>query len=139
MSGLPIVKGTGTIVANPELRFTTSGTPVTNVSIAFNERKLVNGEWEDGEATFLRCVIWRSMAENAAESLTKGMRVTVEGELRPNNYDVDGETRYGFELNVSEIAPSLRFATAKVTKQPGSEITPESKAVRKTNRPARSR
>lgn len=122
MSGLPSVQGIGTLTETPELRFTASGVPVTNFSVAFNERKLSNGEWIDGETTFLRCVVWREMATNAAASLTKGMRVVVEGDLRPNNYQTDdGETRYGFELAVVEIAPSLRFATARVTKVTSTE------------------
>lgn len=115
MAGLPEIRGIGTIVADPELRFTQNGIPVASFNIAFNERKYVDGEWVDGDTSFLRCVAWRELAENTADTLTKGMRVIVIGDLRPNDYEADdGTRRYGFELHITEIGPSLRFATAKV-------------------------
>ena len=106
---------------NPNLRFTPSGAAVANFTVASTPRTFdkQSGEWKDGDALFLRCSIWRQPAENVSESLTKGARVIVTGRLRQRSYepkDAPGEKRYVIELDVEEIGPSLRFATAKVNK-----------------------
>ena len=117
MSGLPSITVVGTVVADPELRFTPSGAAVANWTVAANERKRAeNGEWIDGAATFLRCSAWRQMAENVAESLSRGTRVVVTGRLRQRDYEKEGVKRTTFELDVDEVAPSLKWATAKVTR-----------------------
>lgn len=121
MSGLPAVTVIGTLTADPELRFTPSGAAVTNFTIAANSRKLNRdtGEWEDGDATFLRCNLWRDAAENVAESLTRGARVIATGALKQREYEKDGEKRTVYELEVDEVGPSLRWAKAVVTKTKG--------------------
>lgn len=118
MAGLPTVTVIGTLLAEPELRFTPSGAAVTNFTIAANARRLNKdtGEWEDGDATFLRCNLWRQAAENVVESLTKGHRVIATGQLKQRQYEKDGEKRSSFELEVDEVGPSLKWATAKVNK-----------------------
>lgn len=117
MSGLPQITVIGTVVADPELRFTPAGAAVANWTVAANERKRNDaGEWIDGAATFLRCSAWRDMAENVANSLTRGTRVVVIGRLRQREFEKDGVKRTVFELDVDEVAPSLRWATAKVTR-----------------------
>lgn len=119
MAGLPDITVAGTLVADPELRFTNSGTAVANFTVAANDRRLnkETGQWEDAGATFLRCSIWRDAAEHVSESLTKGARVLITGALRQREWETDeGEKRYAFEVDVSEIGPSLRWATAKIAK-----------------------
>ena len=119
MPGLPDVTVAGTLVADPELRFTPNGTAVTNFTIAANDRRFdaQSGTWVDAGATFLRCSIWRAAAEHVAESLRKGTRVLVFGQLRQRSFDTaEGEKRTVFEVAVTEIGPSLKFATAQVTK-----------------------
>jgi single-strand DNA-binding protein len=119
MPGLPEVAITGALVADPELRFTASGVPVANFTIAANDRRYdpTTQQWTDGDATFLRCSIWRQPAEHVAESLTKGARVLATGQLRQRTYETpDGEKRTIVELAVTEIGPSLKFATARVNK-----------------------
>jgi single-strand DNA-binding protein len=111
----------GNLTADPELRFTPSGAAVANFTVASTPRTFdkQSGEWRDGEALFLRCSIWRQPAENVSESLSKGSRVIVTGRLRQRSYepkDAPGEKRYVIELDVEEIGPSLRFATAKVNR-----------------------
>ncbi|MBN8882180.1 MAG: single-stranded DNA-binding protein, partial [Salana multivorans] len=101
----------------PELRFTQSGAAVAGFTVASTPRTFdrQSGEWRDGEALFLRCSAWRDLATNVAESLTKGMRVIVQGRLTQRSYETrEGEKRTVVELEVDEIGPSLRFATAKV-------------------------
>lgn len=109
----------GTIVADPELRFTPSGAAVANFRIASNPRvynKNTN-QHEDGDPLFLTCNVWRDQAENLAESLQKGMRVIVSGNLRQRSYETrEGEKRTVYEVEVEEVGPSLKWATAKVTK-----------------------
>jgi single-strand DNA-binding protein len=107
----------GNLTSDPELRFTPAGAAVANFTVASTPRTLdkASGEWKDGEALFLRCNIWRQAAENVAESLTRGARV-VTGRLKQRSYDKDGEKRTVIELEVDEIGPSLRYATAKVNK-----------------------
>jgi single-strand DNA-binding protein len=119
MAGLPEVTVTGTLTADPELRFTASGVAVANFTVAANDRRFdaQSGTWVDGDATFLRCSVWRQVAENVAESLSKGARVLVTGQLRQRSYQTpEGDKRIVMELAVTEIGPSLKWATAKVAK-----------------------
>jgi single-strand DNA-binding protein len=119
MAGETVITVVGNLVADPELRYTPSGSAVVKFRIASTPRSFdkASGEWKDGEALFLRCVAWRQMAENIAETLTKGMRVLVQGALVQNNYETrEGEKRSSIELKVDEVGPSLRYATAKMTK-----------------------
>ena len=109
----------GNLTADPELRFTPSGAAVANFTVASTPRiyDRQSGEWEDGEALFLRCNIWREAAENVAESLTRGSRVIVQGRLKQRSFETrEGEKRTVVEVEVDEIGPSLRYATAKVNK-----------------------
>jgi single-strand DNA-binding protein len=109
----------GNLTADPELRFTPSGAAVANFTVASTPRiyDRQSGEWKDGEALFLRCAIWREAAENVAESLTRGSRVIVHGRLKQRSFETrEGEKRTVVELEVDEIGPSLRYATAKVNK-----------------------
>ncbi|HEY8590215.1 MAG TPA: single-stranded DNA-binding protein [Naasia sp.] len=118
MAGLPEITMAGTLVADPELRFTPSGAAVCSFNIACNSRrKNDRGEWEDGDATFIRGQVWRQMAENVAESLRKGQRVMVTGELRQRSYETrEGEKRTVYEVDATEIGASLKFAVARVEK-----------------------
>jgi len=118
MAGEVIITVVGNIVAEPELRFTPSGAAVANFTIASTPRTLdrQTNEWKDGEPLFLRCSLWRQAGENAAESLTRGMRVIATGALKQRSYEKDGQKRTVVELDVEEIGPSLKYATAKVTK-----------------------
>jgi len=109
----------GNLTADPELRFTPSGAAVANFTVASTPRiyDRQSGEWKDGEALFLRCNIWREAAENVAESLTRGARVIVSGRLKQRSFETrEGEKRTVVEVEVDEIGPSLRYATAKVNK-----------------------
>lgn len=109
----------GNLVDDPELRFTPSGYAVANFTVASTPRNFdkKTNEWKDGDTLFLRCSLWREAAENVAESLTKGMRVILSGRLKQRSYDTkEGEKRTVFEVEVDEVGPSLRYATAKVTK-----------------------
>ncbi|SHK81287.1 single-strand binding protein [Pseudonocardia thermophila] len=119
MAGETVITVVGNLTADPELRFTPSGAAVANFTVASTPRTLdrQTGEWKDGEALFLRCNIWRQAAENVAESLTRGMRVVVTGRLRQRSFETrEGEKRTVVELDVDEVGPSLRYATAKVSK-----------------------
>jgi single-strand DNA-binding protein len=119
MAGETVITVIGNLVADPELRFTPSGAAVANFRIASTPRTFdrQSNEWKDGESLFLSCSVWRDAAENVAESLTKGMRVIVQGRLVQRSYDTrEGEKRTVVELQVDEIGPSLRNATAKVTR-----------------------
>jgi single-strand DNA-binding protein len=119
MAGETVITVIGNITDDPELRFTPSGAAVANFTVASTPRTLnkQTNEWEDGEALFLRCSIWRQAAENVAESLQKGARVIVQGRLKARTWETrEGEKRTSFELDVEEIGPSLRWATAKVTR-----------------------
>ncbi|MEU2258446.1 single-stranded DNA-binding protein [Nocardia xishanensis] len=109
----------GNLTADPELKYTPSGLAVTNFTVASTPRFFdrASNEWKDGEALFLRCSVWREAAENLAESLTRGARVIVSGRLKQRNWTTDdGQKRSSVELDVDEIGPSLRYATAKVTR-----------------------
>ena len=119
MAGDTIITVVGNLTADPELRFTPSGAAVANFTVASTPRMFdrQTNEWKDGEALFLRCNIWRQAAENVAESLTRGARVVVTGRLKQRSFETkEGEKRTVFELEVDEIGPSLRYATAKVNK-----------------------
>ena len=109
----------GNLTDDPELRFTPSGAAVAKFRVASTPRYLdrQTGEWKDGEALFLTCNVWRQAAENVAESLQRGTRVIVSGRLKQRSYETkEGEKRTVFEVEVDEIGPSLRYATAKVQK-----------------------
>lgn len=110
----------GNIVADPELRFTPAGAAVANFRVASTPRRFNSqtNQWEDGEAMFLTCNVWSQAAENVAETLTKGMRVIVNGLLRQSSYqNKQGENRTVFEVEVDEVGPSLRYASAQVTRK----------------------
>ena len=122
MAGETVITLVGNLTADPELRFTPSGAPVANFTVASTPRTFdrQSGEWKDGDAMFLNCAVWRQAAENVAESLTKGMRVIVQGRLRSRSYETrEGEKRTVFEVEVEEIGPALKYATAKVTRSSG--------------------
>ncbi len=109
----------GNLTADPELRFTPSGAAVAGFTVASTPRFMdkASNEWKDGDTLFLRCTCWRQMAENVAESLTKGARVIVSGRLKQRSYETrEGEKRTVIELEVDEIGPSLRHAVAKLQK-----------------------
>jgi single-strand DNA-binding protein len=119
----------GNLVDDPELRFTPSGAAVAKFRVASTPRYLdkTTNEWKDGESLFLQCQIWRQAAENVAESLTKGMRVILSGRLKQRSYETkEGEKRTVFEVEVDEVGPSLRNATAKVTRTQRADL-PEKK------------
>lgn len=119
MAGETVITVVGNLTADPELRFTPSGAAVASFTVASTPRTLdkQTNEWKDGDALFLRCSAWRQMAENVAESLTKGARVVVQGRLRQRSYETrEGEKRTVVELEVDEVGPSLRYASAKVNK-----------------------
>ena len=119
MAGDTVITVVGNLTADPELRFTPSGAAVANFTVASTPRTFdrQSGEWKDGEALFLRCNIWRQAAENVAETLTRGARVIVQGRLKQRSFETrEGEKRTVIELEVDEIGPSLRYATASVTK-----------------------
>ena len=109
----------GNLVADPELRFTPAGQPVATFRVASTPRvrDATSGEWRDGDSLFLTCNVWRQAAENVAESLQRGMRVIVSGRLRQRNYETkEGEKRTVYEVEVDDVGPSLRNASAKVTR-----------------------
>lgn len=119
MAGDTTITVVGNLTADPELRFTPSGAAVANFTVASTPRiyDRQSGEWKDGEALFLRCNIWREAAENVAESLTRGARVIVTGRLKQRSFETkEGEKRTVMEVEVDEIGPSLKYATAKVNK-----------------------
>src|SRR2546429_946292 len=119
MAGETTITVIGNLTDAPELRFTPSGAAVAKFRIASTPRTLdrASGEWKDGEPLFLSCSVWRQAAENVAESLQRGSRVIVSGRLRQRSYETkEGEKRTVYELEVDEIGPSLRYATAKVQK-----------------------
>ncbi|MCI9888359.1 single-stranded DNA-binding protein [Micrococcales bacterium 31B] len=119
MAGETLITVVGNLTGDPELRFTQSGAAVASFTVASTPRTFdrQSNEWKDGEALFLRCSVWREMAENVAESLTKGMRVVVQGNLKQRSWqDRDGQNRTSVELDVVEVGPSLFRASAKVTR-----------------------
>ena len=119
MAGETVITVVGNLTNDPELRFTPSGAAVASFTVASTPRTLDRNtnEWKDGEALFLRCSIWRQAAENVAESLQKGARVIVQGRLKQRSFETrEGEKRTVIELDVDEVGPSLKYATAKVNK-----------------------
>ena len=121
MAGDTIITIIGNLTADPEIRFMPSGAAVASFTVASTPRTFDRqaGEWKDGETLFMPCQAWRVMAENIAESLTKGTRVIVQGRLVQRSYTTrEGENRTVVEMQVDEIGPSLRYAKAQVTRQP---------------------
>ncbi|MCW2595155.1 MAG: single-stranded DNA-binding protein [Jatrophihabitans sp.] len=119
MAGETIITVVGNLTADPELRFTPSGAAVASFTIASTPRTFDrnSNEWKDGDALFLRCSIWRQAAENVAESLQRGMRVVASGRLKQRSYETrEGEKRTVVEMEVDEVGPSLKYATAKVNR-----------------------
>jgi len=119
VAGDTVITVVGNLTGDPELRFTPSGAAVANFTVASTPRSFDKNtnEWKDGEALFLRCSIWRQAAENVAESLQKGMAVIVQGRLKQRSFDTkEGEKRTVYELDVDEVGPSLKWATAKVNR-----------------------
>lgn len=119
MVGEPQITIVGNLVADPELRFTSSGIPVASFRVAATPRSFdrAANDWKEGESVFLTCTVWRQYAENVAESLTKGARVIVSGKLRQRSYETNaGEKRTVYEIDVDEVGPALRNATAKVAR-----------------------
>jgi len=131
LAGETVVTIVGNLTDDPQLRWTPSGAAVANFTVASTAKvkDTATGGWKDGDKLFMNCSIWRQPAEQVADSLTKGMRVVVLGRLRQRSYDTnDGGKRTVVELEVEEIGPSLRYATAKVTKatQSGTNSSPAS-------------
>ena len=121
MAGETILTVVGNTTADPELRYTPGGDPVCNFTVASTPRTFnrQSNEWEDGETLFLRCNVWREAAEHTAATLAKGMRVIVQGRLKARSYqDREGNNRTSWELDVDEVGPSLKYATAKVERAP---------------------
>jgi len=117
MAGDTVITVVANLVDDPELRFTSTGAAVAKFRVASTPRFLdrQSGEWKDGEALFLSCNVWRQAAENVAESLSRGTRVVVQGRLKQRSYETrEGEKRTVYELEVDEVGPSLKYATAKV-------------------------
>jgi len=122
MAGETIITVVGNLTADPELRYTQGGLAVANFTIASTPRTFdrAANDWKDGEALFLRASCWREFAEHVAGSLTKGSRVVATGRLKQRSYETkEGEKRTSIELEVDEIGPSLRYATAQVTRASG--------------------
>lgn len=118
MAGEPVVTIVGNLTGDPELRFAPSGAAVANFTVASTPRTFdrQSNEWKEGETLFMRCSIWRDPAENVAESLTRGMRVIVNGRIKSRSYEKDGVKHTVIEMDVDEVGPSLRYANAKVNK-----------------------
>ncbi|HYP43613.1 MAG TPA: single-stranded DNA-binding protein [Propionibacteriaceae bacterium] len=122
MAGETTITLVGNLTADPELRFTPSGAAVANFTVASTPRTFdrQTNEWKDGDAMFISCAVWRQAAENVAESLQKGMRVIVQGRLKSRSYETrEGERRTVFEIDVDEIGPALKYATAKISRNSG--------------------
>jgi single-strand DNA-binding protein len=133
MAGETVITVIGNLVAEPELRFTPSGAAVANFTVASSPRTFdrQSNEWKDGETLFLRCVLWREAAENVTESLTKGTRVIVVGRLVQRSFETrEGDKRTVYEMQVDEVAPSLRYATVQVRRTQRTQQTdPRSRAT----------
>lgn len=125
MANEPIVTIIGNLTGDPELRYVSSGTPVASFTVASTPRSLnrQTNQWEDGEAMFVRCSVWREYAENVAASLTKGMRVIVTGKLGTHSYEHQGVKRSDLVMNVDEVGPSLRSATTQITRTTNGQNT----------------
>lgn len=123
---------TGNLTADPELTFTPSGAAVVNFTVAASDRVMdkATGEWKDGDPTFIRCSIWRTYAENVAESLSKGARVIVTGKLRSRSYETrEGEKRTVVELEAEEIGAAMRYATVTITRRLRGDANPNAFGV----------
>jgi len=119
MAGETPITLIGNLTADPELRFTANGAAVASFTVASTPRTFdrQTNEWKDGDAMFINCSVWRQYAENVAESLQKGARVIVQGRLKSRSYETrEGEKRTVFEVDVDEVGPALRYATAKLTR-----------------------
>ncbi|KRE42887.1 single-stranded DNA-binding protein [Knoellia sp. Soil729] len=119
MAGETVITIVGNLTGDPELRFTPSGAAVANFTVASTPRTFdrQSNEWKDGETLFMRCSVWRDAAENVAESLQRGTRVIVTGRLKSRSYETkEGEKRTVVEMDVDEVGPSMKYATAKVNK-----------------------
>lgn len=139
MAGETIINVVGNLTADAELRFTPAGAAVANFTIASTPRSFDKNtnQWVDGDALFLRCSIWKEAAENCADSLLKGMRVIAQGRLKQRSFETkEGEKRTVVELEVDEIGPSLRYATAKVTKAQNNNSGGGQQPARQSSRPA---
>lgn len=122
MAGETVITVVGNLTSDPELRYTQNGLAVANFTIASTPRNFdkATNDWKDGDALFLRASVWREFAEHVAGSLSKGSRVIATGRLKQRNYETkEGEKRTSFEIEVDEIGPSLRYATAQVTRTTG--------------------
>ncbi|MBK7822354.1 MAG: single-stranded DNA-binding protein [Tessaracoccus sp.] len=122
MAGETPITLIGNLTSDPELRFTPNGAAVANFTVASTPRTFdrQTNEWRDGDSMFINCSVWRQYAENVAESLSKGTRVIVSGRLKARSYETrEGEKRTVFEVDVDEVGPALRYATAKVTRTTG--------------------
>jgi single-strand DNA-binding protein len=131
MAGETIITVIGNLTGDPELRFTPSGAAVVSFTVAATPRTYDKdtNKWKDGEALFLRCSAWRNLAENVAESLTKGTRVMVQGRLKQRSYEGrDGERRTVIELEAEEVGPSLKFASARVNRAERRNDEPQQQA-----------
>lgn len=117
-TGAPVITIIGNLTADPELRFTPSGQAVANFTVASTARFFdkAKNEWAEGDTTFIRCSVWREMAENVAESLAKGNRVVVTGTLKVRQYETDKGKGTSVECDVEEVGPSLKWASARVTR-----------------------
>lgn len=119
MTGETIITLVGNLTSDPELRYTQNGLAVANFTIASTPRSFdkASNDWKDGDALFMRCSAWREFAEQIAGSLTKGSRVIATGQLRQRSYETkEGEKRTSIELQIDEIGPSLKYATAQVSR-----------------------
>ncbi|MEV1013736.1 single-stranded DNA-binding protein [Micromonospora sp. NPDC049801] len=116
MANEPLITIVGNATDDAQLRFTPSGAAVANFTVAVTPRVKRGDEWADGDTTFFRCAVWREMAEQVAETVTKGMRLIVHGRFKTRQYEKDGQPRLSVEIDVDEVGPSLRYATAKIQK-----------------------
>jgi single-strand DNA-binding protein len=116
MSGEPLITIVGNATSDAELRYTAGGLAVAAFTVAVTPRVKQGNEWKDGDTTFFRCTAWREMAEQVAETVTKGMRLIVHGRFKTRQYEKDGQTRTSVEIDVEEVGPSLKYATAQVKK-----------------------
>ncbi|MCL6734415.1 single-stranded DNA-binding protein [Streptomyces neyagawaensis] len=125
---LPTLTGVGRLTADPELRFTQAGKAVASISLAFNSRRLnkQTNQWEDGDVFYVRGSVWERLAENATESLAKGMEVIVTGELRTESWEKDGQKYERPALHIRSIAPNLAYAVANVSKDAASQQNAQS-------------
>lgn len=118
MANHPHITIVGNLTSDPDIKYVSSGIPVASFTVASTprEKNRQTDQWEDGESMFVRCSVWREYGENVAQSLTKGMRVVVTGRLQVRSYEHEGQKRTSIEMQVDEVGPSLRYATAQVAK-----------------------